>query len=620
MYRRIRFFIFFIQIFLSLSVFAQINNTKLVQSNWSVDEQIDSLCSWSWELRSSDNEQAMEYASLAIQKAEKTENKTLLTKAYFHMASVYYNLGESEQALVFYKKADKNVDNNTEPLLLARIYNGIGLSNVDLTNYDTALIYYEKAKEIYVETNDLEGVALQIQNIGVVYDLVGRTEEALKHYLTSLSILEALPNPRLSILANNYMNTAIVFMNIGDNKKALVYFNKSEDSYARSENINGLALLYTNIGVFYFTQNLDSSMYYHTKALNLFQQTNIQSSEAVALSYIADIHRERGEFEEALIAYNNAIDIIETQNFLYGEIICLSGLGRLQRLMNNQLQSIESLEKAISLAKSINALYLERDATKELALSYASMNNYKNAYETFVQYKELSDELLNIERLELIKSLEFSYETEKKQREIDKLRAHKKIIELRAKIFIIITILILVFLIFIINRQRLIRRKEKMLALVNKELDNEKIKAAESELELRKRILLNYALRITEKNNLLADIHAKLKEINPKIKKEVSDLLSSIQLNLLLPGDKEELDMLINQSGASFFSKLDVISNNLTETEKRVCVFLSFGFNSKDISGIMNISSKTIDNYRSSIRRKLKIDDTIKLTTYFENL
>jgi tetratricopeptide (TPR) repeat protein/DNA-binding CsgD family transcriptional regulator len=618
MYRKINFLIILL-LFFSASVLAQ-HNVKSLDSDWDIAQQIDSLCAWSWDLRSSDNEQAMEYASLAIKKAEKTEDKTLLTKAYFQMASVYYNLGESQKALAFYKKADKNADSNTEPLLLARIYNGIGLSNVDLTNYDTALIYYEKAKDIYIETDDLEGVALQLQNIGVVYDLVGRTEEALKHYLSSLSILEALPNPRLSILANNYMNTAIVFMNIGDNIKALVYFRKSEDSYARSENLNGLALLYTNIGVFYFTQNLDSSLYYHSKALKIFQQTNKKSSEAVALSYIADIHRERGEFEEAFIAYNQAIEIIESQNFIYGEIICRTGLGRLERLMNKPLLSIESLKKAISLAVSIDALYLERDATKELALSYASMNNYKEAYETFVQYKELSDELLNIERLELIKSLEFSYETEKKQREIDKLKAEKKIIELRTKIFIITSVLILVFLIFVINRQRLIRKKERMLAHIHKELANEKIKAAESELDLRKKILLNYALRITEKNTLLSDIHAKLKEINPKIRKEVSDILSSIQMNLLLPGDKEELDKLINQSGASFFSKLDSLSGNLTDTEKRLCVFLSFGFSSKDISGIMNISPKTIDNYRSSIRRKLKIDDTIKLSMYLENL
>jgi tetratricopeptide (TPR) repeat protein len=610
--------VFTVLLFFSLN--GQQEHSRQVNPSWSMQQQIDSLCSWSWQARTSDGKLSYDYATLALSIAQASSDNQRICNALFHQGSALYNSGKPLFALKVYQNAMQLIDAQTDFILSSRIYNGIGLAYVDLARYDEAILYYNKARDVYVAHQDNEGIALQLQNIGVVYYMVGRTDDALKNYLRSVSILENLDDVNPSILANNYLNTAIVFMQIGEKNKALGFFRKAEQIYTGDYNLPGLAHLYTNMGVLYFDNDLDSSLYFHNRSLELYQTLGKSMNAGHSMGYVADIYREMGEFDKALDYYLLSMSILENEGFVYGQVTVLTGLGTLYRMMNDFHQSVRVLKRALVLAVEIEAVNLQIHAAHSLSQSFALKGDYKSAYEYSELHRELSDSLLNQEKLRIIKSLEFSYESEKKQREIEKLKAHGRMIRMRLFLIITVSSVILVSLAIFINRQRMIRKKEKMFAQTQKQLQEAKLHATESELLLRKKILLNYALRVTEKNNLLSDISGRLRELKVPDSKELAAIISSIRMNLLLPGERQELEQLTEQAGAEFFSKLQNISSDLTETEKRVCVFLSFGFSSKDISGIMNISSKTVDNYRSSVRKKLMIPDEESLSVFLQKM
>jgi len=612
---------FFITIilFCAYTVFGKATQFTLSET-WSKEQKVDSLCSWVWQYRTIDSRLAVTYAEEAVSLSLSAGDKGLICKSFFHQGSAFFNAGKLQLALESYNKALEYADARTPIQLKARIHNGIGLTSVDLADYSKALEHYNKALQLYKMDNNQEGIALQLQNIGVVYYMVGRTEDALNNYLESVKILEMLPDARPNILANNLLNTAIVFMEINELQKALEYYHKAVNIYAENNDMLGLAHVYSNMGVLYFRTNLDSSLYYHQLALEFYSTLSKEISIATSMNFVADIYREKGEYEKALAMYKEALDIIESEGYVYGQVTGLNSLGILYRLQGNFSASLTALHQSFELAESIDALNLQIMAAKELWNTYEQMGDYHQAFSYLKIHKTLNDSLFNLERLTTIKSLEFSFETEKKEREIEKLLNEKRIIRARMVSLIVLALLTVVFMLVIINRQRLIRRKEKLFAATQKQLTEEKLKAAESELALRKKLLLNYALRFTEKNNLLSDIQSKLKEMNVADKKHINTIASSIRMNLLLPGERQELETLIDQAGADFFCKIENISDNLTETEKRVCVFLSFGFNSKDISGIMNITSGTIDNYRSAIRKKLNIPEDIALQDFLSKL
>lgn len=591
-----------------------------VETEKDIEIRIDSLCQLAWDIKSHNAPLAIEYADEALRLAKSIDNDALICQALFYMGGVLNVAGQANAALNYLEKALEFVDKKTDPLLKARIYNGIGLAKVDIGEYTKALENYNKALEVYKKIDDKEGIALQLQNIGVVYHLTGRTNDALKNYLEAISILEKLDGAESGIIANNYTNTAIVFMSINENDKAIEYYNKAKNIYTENNDLGGLAHVYLNMGVMYFTENLDSALNYHSLAVKKFEEMDSRSKYATSLAYVADVYREKGEFQKAADNYKTAIKILDDEGFVYGQAATLTGLGSLHREQGNFDSAISYITKSLELSKTIGALNLQKIAMRELAQTYYKSEDYKSAYDYLNKHKALSDSLLNEEKIKIIKSLEYSYQAEIQQQEIERLKAEQTAFRTRTRALIVIFVILLASLGIIINKQRTIRIKEKLNAKTQKELADEKLRLTESELKFRKKLLLNYALRVTEKNNLLSEISQKLRNLDKKTDKDVNAIIQSIKMNLLLPGERYELDKMTEQAGTEFFIKIDRINPNLTLTEKKICVFLSFGFNSKDIGGIMNISSKTIDNYRSSIRKKLNIQDEVLLNDFFSEM
>lgn len=608
---KISFFIFIIIILFS---------GKLTANKSSLHSEIDSLLSLSWELKDSESIIALNHAKDALEKSQIIDDDYYIGKSLFYLGTCKNRLGKTQAAIDNFYLAIEKLTEFNDDLLNARIYNGLGLALSDEGRYYDAMSYYDKALIIYEDINDLEGIALQIQNKGVIYYIVGRAEEALRHYKKSIKILNDVDDVLPGIIANNHINTAIVYMSIGQTDKALEYFTGAEQIYIETNDLAGLAHLYLNMGVMYFSFDLESSLHYHTLAKNNYKKLNVETKYAQSLGYVADIFRLKKEYEQAEIYYNKALGILDNQDFVFGKITALSGLGILYRDIGRYNESVDLLKQALEYSQKIDALELQVITSNELSQAYFEIKDYENAFNYSSKHKILNDSLINIEKIKEIKNIQYAFEFDEKQREIEALKLEQRTTNLKFVFFVIILSILLLSLSIVVNKQRIIRKKEKLRAKMFEELSDEKIKSYESELMFRKKILLNYALRITEKNNLLSDISNQLKKLKSPTKSELQRIIQNIRINLILHGEREEINQLIEKVGEEFFKKIDSISPDLTKTEKKVCVFLSLGFSSKDISGIMNISARTIDNYRSSIRKKMSIADDVNLNNYFNDL
>jgi DNA-binding CsgD family transcriptional regulator len=69
-----------------------------------------------------------------------------------------------------------------------------------------------------------------------------------------------------------------------------------------------------------------------------------------------------------------------------------------------------------------------------------------------------------------------------------------------------------------------------------------------------------------------------------------------------------------------FYKKLIAVAPNLTINELRICALIRLNFSTKEISQITNLHKGTIDNLRSSVRRKLKLDDKTVLKEYLKEV
>ena len=155
-----------------------------------------------------------------------------------------------------------------------------------------------------------------------------------------------------------------------------------------------------------------------------------------------------------------------------------------------------------------------------------------------------------------------------------------------------------------------IKQAEEILQKSHKELER-KVKKRTKELEINNRQLqeLNTALKVLlskkdeDKNileeNILSNVNKLILPYLEKVKKNSLDEKQKLYLGILESNLKEII--------SPFSKKLSSKYMNLTPAEIQVADFVKHGKRTKEIAAILNLSFKTIESHRESIRKKLGI-------------
>jgi len=153
-------------------------------------------------------------------------------------------------------------------------------------------------------------------------------------------------------------------------------------------------------------------------------------------------------------------------------------------------------------------------------------------------------------------------------------------------------------------------RVEKSLQKANKELEH-RVKERTKDLGIKTIKLeeVNTALRvlidkrdedkINLEKNILSNVNKLVLPYLHKVKKIVSDDIKKTYL--------EVIESSINEIISPFSNKLSSIYINLTPAEMQVADFVKHGKRSKEIAIFLNLSVKTIESHRESIRKKIGI-------------
>ena len=102
--------------------------------------------------------------------------------------------------------------------------------------------------------------------------------------------------------------------------------------------------------------------------------------------------------------------------------------------------------------------------------------------------------------------------------------------------------------------------------------------------------------------------------------KHINKLGSRIYQNLMINKDREEFEIQVEQACEGFFKNLEHKHPDLTNQERRLAALLRLNLSSKEISGILNISPKSVDQSRYRLRKKLDLDKDINLSTFLNQI
>jgi tetratricopeptide (TPR) repeat protein len=602
-------------------------------------------------------------------------------------------LSNPEQALVYFKKAHKltkGKDYTNEISIISNLVEAYGR----IRNYDSSDMYIEEGLALCRAAKDTVRMMEFLTNMGRVVNYKGDYSKA-KDFFDEAGILykeyiDHHPNTDKIVpmnFASLLNNKATIFARMGYYDSAIIVFKESlEFRQKHKAGPKYIAPTLLNIGaVCYKNENYTQALEYFNDALDNYLILNDSSKIAACYSNSGLVNKELGDTLKAINNYKKALEIRNKINDTRGKITLLNNLGAIYLKMNqlekanryflkairlNANQKYKSklatsyqnlstyhnkvgnFDKALEFAlKSLNIMKQrgQRANIEEVYLSlseaYQNKGDYEKALTYYKMHKAIHDSIFNEKSRANYNKLELQLETAQKERKIELLKQEREKQLLQNKILknekrnYIATIIVIVFLGFILgfivllkrkkdrqihHQKELVHQKEKELAKA--ELEKSKIKETELQQSVlyKSKQLSTHALHMMQKNSLLHDIYEKVESISKKVpiddRPVFRKVLNKINFGLRSQKDWDVFKLYFEEVNRDFYKELKQINPELTINDHRICALIKLNMTSKEMASVLNVAPNSIKSSRYRLKKKLGLSPEADMDAYIRSL
>jgi len=309
---------------------------------------------------------------------------------------------------------------------------------------ELALSYLKKAENYYTKTNN----NLQLANIHFEIFRILKSQENLEKRNNAKTYLDlyyknALENNIDKNILKSYMGYASLSFTPKKIKEALNYYDKAEAISIKINDSLSLAKIYSNKGVLikYFYKKTDSARLFYKKALKIYSTLNKNNE-----------------------TFNISLNISNTF-----------------KQERNFIQALKWLKKIDLIPITSNRISSKKLLYKQMSKNYDSLKDYKNSNLYLKKYLAYKDSVDIKEQNIAISDIQTKYETEKKEKDILKLKSEA---DKQKSYLILIAILFLSSLILGTLIYFHLKRK-KDLAEKDRQLEHQKVVSLMKEQELK---------------------------------------------------------------------------------------------------------------------------------------
>lgn len=430
--------------------------------------------------------------------------------------------------------------------------------------------------------------------------------DALLQYKKALSYTTQDDIDNLRLL---HLNLALLYLKIENSQKARFHVNKVKLLGLANFPVDKL----NNLGVVLFkTKEFATAEKAFLQALNYARKEKQAMFEAQTLSNLANLRRKEKRFDEAL------------ELMLESDKICLD-LGVEMGVFINQLNRAELYGDCGSYSELATELsMLEKKIFELNEPSYTAdwfrlcyqlndaLGNEALANQFYRKYHTLRESFLGDRDRNLLSEWEIIQMREGQNRERIRL---KLAIQQQKNNKLFLTFLFMLFLViaslgFILLSRRTHKNRIEQLKIQQRLV---------FDLELKSKELLAESLKNISVQHLKEDLNTALEHALSELTKPHHDKFANLQRMLkTVPakGFLDEFETRFKGVHEVFYKNLKVLAPNLTPHEVRICALMRLNISSKEMAILTNRTQGTIDNTRSLIRKKLKLEEQVNLQEF----
>ena len=314
----------------------------------------------------------------------------------------------------------KVLESEQSPVKRAKAFIYLGDSYY-LTQTDSSIFYFEKANEHLKHSSEfdlLSGIATQL---GQLYQYMDPTKAAE-------CAIEAVEYAEKSEDADVIVRAHILLGNIHRSNNELV---KAMDEYQfclaleeeEGDSI-GIARLYNNIGIVHMMDGkYDIGIEYWLQSLDIKLALNNLTSAASTMANIGLYYKDIERFEEANGYLQRALEINLNLRDFESIAFNYTIIGRMNQRQGEYRKAISNLNLALVYCDSNQVRFNKEEAYLGLAGSYASIGDYKNAYEMSHELIVLRRDLYDERNNQFTRELTAKFESEQKEKELEMLQS-----------------------------------------------------------------------------------------------------------------------------------------------------------------------------------------------------
>lgn len=283
-----------------------------------------------------------------------------------------------EQALVAFDKAKYEMGKGAALNNIGLIYNNLG-------KYEKALDYYNRSLMIRKKISHAAGEAVTLQNIATVYWNLGQHNKSIEYFEQSLLITKKTADAKQEGITLN--NIGQVYVNLGQYEKALEYSEKALGIARRLSDIRQQWITLNNMGTIYWNLGLyEKALDHYQKSLGILKRTSDTSAQRTILNNIGQVQVNLGQYAMALESFRQSSQMARKIGDSKQEGITLNNIGAVYKYLGKYKEALENYKLSLGIHKKIGDISGEGVALINIATLYWDLGQYGTA----LDYNELA--------------------------------------------------------------------------------------------------------------------------------------------------------------------------------------------------------------------------------------
>ncbi len=514
-----------------------------------------------------------------------------------------FESSEPETAKFYYFKArDLSQKINYKPGVIKYIINYTYMLNMHGL-YDSSLKLNLQSVEISRQTKDSLNLAITLFNTGTSYRMKGEYESAVRYYEEGKDLFNKFGNVTLEVQTNDVLQ--VLFYEMKQYKRAIEYGEKSVAGSRKILDLTYLGIALNNLGLSYFMIKMnDKAKNAFEEALGIALKLDDKNLEISQYLNLGSVYLEKGEYGIMKENFEMALKLSKKLEYNQSELLALKGLSFFYMVNKNFTVAKKYANEALLISYNFNFKSDRIKVFTQLSNIFYAMQDIEQGEYYATQSTLLSDSLLNETVQKNTLELEKKFETQRKEVQIKKLVAEKKVQQLLIKqkntlnYFLITGVAALLFISLLSYRNY--RHKQK--------LQQQRI----SELEIQHQLAATEAVlkgEEQERTRLAKDLHDGLGGMLSGIKHSFQNMKGNL---ILTPDNAQAFERSMDMLDSSIKEMRRVAHNMMPET------LVKYGLDTalKDFCNDINQSGAVKVIYQSVGMEGAEIEQTASITIY----